>query len=131
MNSKNNKKEEKDNRSLSLNMAQLQINNSKNSSIDQSKVSVSVKKDNQPKTSNDSKSVVSNNSEFMKLIEKVEVAGKVPTARFGHSIVIISPTKSVLFGGAVGDTRNYAITNDTYCFSVFTRIWSKLECNSN
>jgi len=129
MNFKNNKKEEKDNRNISLNMAQLQINNSKNSSIDQSKVS--VKKDNQPKTSNDSKYVVPNNSEFMKLIEKVEVAGKVPTARFGHSIVIISPTKSVLFGGAVGDTRNYAITNDTYCFSVFTRIWSKLECNSN
>ena len=68
-----------------------------------------------------------NNQEFMKIAQKVECTGRIPTARFGHIMVLVSPTKAVLFGGAVGDTRNFTITNDTFCFNVMTKIWTKLE----
>jgi len=119
-------------------MAQLQINNNTSNtnynttntnsskiSPDQSKTSTKKAFSKANTISNENKPT---NAEFMKLTEKVEVAGKVPSARFGHSMVLVSATKSVLFGGAVGDTRNFSITNDCFSFNVLTKIWIKLEC---
>jgi uridylate kinase len=65
--------------------------------------------------------------DFKALVNKVECVGKVPTARFGHTITLISPVKVVLFGGAVGDTRNFQFTGDTYVLNIMTKIWLKLE----
>jgi protein phosphatase len=62
--------------------------------------------------------------------QKVECVGKIPTARFGHTIVMVSPVKVVLFGGAVGDTKNFQFTNDTYVLNLMTKIWLKLESNN-
>jgi hypothetical protein len=63
------------------------------------------------------------------LQQKVECVGKVPTARFGHTIVLVSAVKVICFGGAVGDTRNFQFTNDTYVLNLMTKIWTKLEVN--
>ena len=65
--------------------------------------------------------------EFKAYHQKVDCVGKVPTARFGHTIVLVSPVKIILFGGAVGDTRNFQFTNDTYALNLITKIWMKLE----
>lgn len=62
-------------------------------------------------------------------ITKVDCLGKIPTARFGHTMVLISPVKSVVFGGAVGDTKNFIFSNDTYILNLMTKIWVKLESN--
>lgn len=59
--------------------------------------------------------------------QKVDCVGKIPTARFGHTVVLVSPVKVILFGGAVGDTRNFQFTNDTYVLNLITKIWLKLE----
>lgn len=61
------------------------------------------------------------------VINKIDCVGKIPVARFGHTIIMISPSKVVLFGGAVGDTKNYTINNETYILNSMTRIWVKLE----
>ena len=57
----------------------------------------------------------------------LDCVGKIPTARFGHTIVMVSPVKVVLFGGAVGDTKNFQFTNDTYVLNLMTKIWLKLD----
>jgi hypothetical protein len=67
--------------------------------------------------------------------QKVDCVGKVPSARFGHTIVLVSPVKIVLFGGAVGDTKNFIFSNETFVLNLMTKIWQKLEgiyrCNFN
>lgn len=68
-----------------------------------------------------------NSEDFKSLLQKIDCVGKVPTARFGHTIVLVSPVKIILFGGAVGDTRNFQFTNDTYVLNLITKIWLKLE----
>lgn len=72
-------------------------------------------------------------------MQKVEVFGEVPLARFGHTItqgillmrcyvaIIVSKSKIVLFGGATGDTGKYIITGDTYALDLISSKWTKLE----
>ena len=60
-------------------------------------------------------------------MEKLDVYGNPPQARFGHSIALVSETKAVLFGGATGDTGRYQITGDTYTFDLIARIWKKID----
>ena len=79
-------------------------------------------------------SLVSNNSDVTfvkdkgdKNSQKVDCLGKIPTARFGHTMVLVSPVKAVLFGGAVGDTKNFVFSNETYILNLMTKIWLKLE----
>ena len=60
-------------------------------------------------------------------MEKLDVIGTSPPPRFGHTITCIAKWKAILFGGATGDTGKYAITGDTYCFDVNTKIWKKLN----
>lgn len=71
------------------------------------------------------------------MMQKVEVFGEVPLARFGHTITqgnwersnsyIVSKSKVVLFGGATGDTGKYIITGDTYTLDLISFKWTKLE----
>jgi hypothetical protein len=69
-------------------------------------------------------------SEEIKSLQiKVECVGKIPSARFGHTLVMVSPVKMVLFGGAVGDTKNFQFSNDSYVLNLMTKIWLKIESN--
>lgn len=63
------------------------------------------------------------------LFQKVDCVGKIPTPRFGHTVTSVSPVKVVLFGGAIGDTRTFQFTSDTYMLNLMTKIWLKLESN--
>lgn len=74
-----------------------------------------------------SKNLNQSGDDVKQMQQKIECLGKIPTARFGHTVVLVSPAKVVLFGGAVGDTKNFQFTNDTYVFNLMTRMWSKLE----
>jgi len=65
--------------------------------------------------------------EIKNLQIKVDCVGKIPSARFGHTLVLVSPVKVVLFGGAVGDTKNFQFSNETYVLNLMTKIWLKLE----
>jgi len=64
-------------------------------------------------------------------MEKVDVFGTLPEARFGHTLTFISKSKAVLFGGAVGDTGKYSITADTFSFDLVTRVWRKIIGTGN
>ena len=67
-------------------------------------------------------------TEEIKILQiKVDCVGKIPSARFGHTLVLVSPVKVVLFGGAVGDTKNFQFSNETYVLNLMTKIWLKLE----
>ena len=58
---------------------------------------------------------------------QVESSGNKPSSRFGHSITLINSVKTVLFGGAVGDIRNFHFANDTYVFNLMTRMWIQIS----
>jgi hypothetical protein len=62
-----------------------------------------------------------------KISQKVECSGKIPSARFGHTLTMVSSSKIVMFGGAVGDTKNFIFSNETYTLNLMTKIWTKLE----
>lgn len=53
-----------------------------------------------------------------------------PGKRFGHSVSIISPTRSILFGGAKADST-YQITNDIFSFDSKTSSWTKVYSKDN
>ena len=55
------------------------------------------------------------------------MSGDIPPARFGHTFTQISKTKAILFGGAIGDSGRFIITNDTYIYDFTTLFWKKLE----
>lgn len=61
-------------------------------------------------------------------MEKIEVFGSTPLARFGHTFTALGKGKAILFGGATGDTGRYSITGDTYLFDINTKTWKKLDC---
>ena len=60
-------------------------------------------------------------------MEKLEIQGDNPKPRFGHTINLICKIKAVLFGGAIGDSSQYSITNDVYSLDLTTLIWKKLS----
>ena len=53
-----------------------------------------------------------------------DTSGNRPLPRFGQSLVSISPVKLLLFGGAVGDVKNFRFSNDVYLFNLMTIIWT-------
>ena len=61
----------------------------------------------------------------------VDSNGERPQSRFGHSLVMINQVKVCLFGGAVGETKKINYSNDTYIYNIMTKIWMKLNINSN
>ena len=52
----------------------------------------------------------------------LDTSGNRPFPRFGQSLVSISPVKLLLFGGAVGDVKNFRFSNDVYLFNLMTYI---------
>ena len=61
----------------------------------------------------------------------IETNGDKPLPRFGHSLVKINPIKICIFGGAVGEIRKIIYSNETYIYNIMTKIWFKLNFNSN
>ena len=61
----------------------------------------------------------------------IDSNGEKPLSRFGHSLVMINQVKVCLFGGAVGETKRINYSNDTYIYNIMTKIWMKLNVNSN
>ncbi len=59
--------------------------------------------------------------------ETMEYTGTLPQPSFGHTVTQISKTKILLFGGAVGDSGKYAMTDATYIYYLFKSSWTKLE----
>lgn len=55
--------------------------------------------------------------------------GASPGHRFGHSVSLISPSRVILFGGAVAD-KSYQITNDVFSFNVKTQKWTRVHAKS-
>lgn len=74
-----------------------------------------------------SSNVESRQEDVKSIQQRVDCVGKIPSPRFGHTIVLVNPVKVVLFGGAVGDTKNFVFSNDTYVLNLMTKIWLKLE----
>ena len=61
----------------------------------------------------------------------VDSNGNKPSPRFGHSLVMINNIKICIFGGAIGDTKKLNYSNETYIFNILTKLWIKLEVNTN
>ena len=40
---------------------------------------------------------------------------------------MVSNTKVVMFGGAIGDTKNFSFSNETYVLNISTKAWTKVE----
>ena len=57
----------------------------------------------------------------------VETNGNKPLPRYGHSLVSISSVKLILFGGAVGDIKNYKCSNEVFIYNLMTKIWIKVN----
>eukprot|EP00917_Polyrhabdina_sp_WS-2016_P022210 GHVP01048238.1.p1 GENE.GHVP01048238.1~~GHVP01048238.1.p1 ORF type:complete len:819 (+),score=106.04 GHVP01048238.1:110-2566(+) len=53
--------------------------------------------------------------------------GDIPAARFGHTTTYVGNYTAILFGGAVGDSGRYVITNDTYTLDLSTLKWTNIE----
>jgi protein phosphatase len=54
-----------------------------------------------------------------------------PAPRFGHTLTLVSKTKAILFGGAVGDSGKFIITNETYLLDYEIKRWRKLDCTGD
>ena len=61
----------------------------------------------------------------------LDTSGNRPFPRFGQSLVSITPVKLLLFGGAVGDVKNFRFSNEVFLFNLMTRIWSKINIEKN
>ena len=60
----------------------------------------------------------------------IDTSGHKPFPRFGQSIVSLNNVKIILFGGAVGDIRNFKYSNEIYIFNLMTKIWKKIIYNN-
>ena len=81
---------------------------------------------------NKNQTMVINPQDFKKkqniiIPNKVETNGNKPLPRYGHSLVSISSVKLILFGGAVGDIKNYKCSNEVFIFNLMTKIWTKVN----
>ena len=61
----------------------------------------------------------------------VDTNGNKPLPRFGHTLLSLSQVKLILFGGAVGDVKNYKCSNDIYILNLMTKIWTKINYPQN
>lgn len=55
------------------------------------------------------------------------VTGDIPVSRFGHTLTMCGKNKAVLFGGAIGDSGKFVITNECYMIDFTTNNWVKLN----
>eukprot|EP00923_Selenidium_pygospionis_P055023 GHVN01095953.1.p1 GENE.GHVN01095953.1~~GHVN01095953.1.p1 ORF type:complete len:840 (+),score=106.76 GHVN01095953.1:827-3346(+) len=62
----------------------------------------------------------------------VTQGGDGPVARFGHTTTFVGQGKVILFGGAIGDSGRYQITNDSYILDLAQQVkWKKLETENS
>ena len=68
------------------------------------------------------------NPEFKKLTARIyDTIGNKPLTRFGNSFTLFSPVQAILFGGAVGNVKEYKFSNETFILNFITQIWTKLN----
>ena len=60
-------------------------------------------------------------------MERLAIEGDDPQNRFGHTITQVSPTKAVLFGGAISSNNNYIITNHTFVYDCVNQYWRQIH----
>lgn len=56
--------------------------------------------------------------------------GDVPLPRFGHTTTYMGNFTVIMFGGAVGDSGRYTITNDTYALNLGTFEWTRIVADN-
>ena len=59
--------------------------------------------------------------------ESMELKGIIPPPIFGHSIIMVSKTKVLLFGGAFEVEGKVIMSNSIYLYSVYQGGWKKIE----
>lgn len=64
-------------------------------------------------------------------METLKVTGDLPQPRFGHTITLVTESKAVLFGGAVGEYGKYSIRGEAYVFECTNKSWKKLNPGGN
>lgn len=72
-------------------------------------------------------------------IQTIEVKGEALPGRFGHTTVLstlsitslVGRQRVLLFGGAIGDTKKYNITNDSFMLDLSACAWKKLVCTGS
>ena len=128
--------------SLKNNQQNINANNNVNSNINHPYIKKSQHNNhleiiNQQPLHNESANL-NNNKMEENILEKesiylspVDSNGNKPSPRFGHSLVMINDIKICIFGGAIGDTRKINYSNETYIFNILTKLWIKLEINTN
>jgi hypothetical protein len=60
-------------------------------------------------------------------LSTIDSVGTIPSPRFGHSLNLITQTMLILFGGAIGDTKTFKFSNDTFLYNLNTKIWMQLK----
>ena len=60
-------------------------------------------------------------------LSTIDSVGTIPSPRFGHSLNLITHTMLILFGGAIGDTKTFKFSNDTFLYNLNTKIWMQLK----
>eukprot|EP01017_Pseudomicrothorax_dubius_P042425 TRINITY_DN6922_c0_g2_i1.p1 TRINITY_DN6922_c0_g2~~TRINITY_DN6922_c0_g2_i1.p1 ORF type:complete len:790 (+),score=105.53 TRINITY_DN6922_c0_g2_i1:1108-3477(+) len=60
-------------------------------------------------------------------MESLPAIGEPPSARFGHTVAVVSKTKAILFGGAVGLAGKYTIVGDTFAFDLVLKRWRRVS----
>lgn len=63
------------------------------------------------------------------LCSKIDTSGKAPSSRFGHTLTMINTNKLILFGGAVGDTKNFTFSNETFVLNLSNLTWTQIDCS--
>jgi protein phosphatase len=64
-------------------------------------------------------------------MQVVKTKGEGPTARFGHTITMVSPRLAILYGGAIGQTEKYTITGVIYKYDMKENLWSPLKAKGD
>ncbi len=60
-------------------------------------------------------------------LQPYEASGDIPPPRFGHTLTMCGKNKAILFGGAIGDSGKFIITNESYLIDFTLSKWTKLN----
>ena len=59
----------------------------------------------------------------------LDAKGDIPQARFGHTLTLIEKNILIMFGGAIGDTAKYTMTDQAFTFNTEKNEWSQIQSN--